>query len=310
MHPTQHLVAPAYPTMGGLPAALPVPPEARPVALDTPKVHHVPAWAGFSDPQRLSFLRKIVDHAGRDPRIATLTVKILREASVEPRQYKSQAAAILKWVQNNIYYVNEPGERLQDPLYTLRVGYGDCDDLAILLASMFESVRMSWKFVLSGVDKRTGEKVRYIEGNGAPSPTAQWSHIYVMVGWPPFRPTKWEYAEPTLKRAPLGWDVVGFGSKGPMIMPEMQLAGSTPVVAGSVAAAETNDNEDGSKEPAIFSRTFFRQVVRAVTIGVSTAVLTSVVLKAFPALRSNTPSTRRNYNRRRIGRALEVVTYR
>jgi hypothetical protein len=101
--------------------------------LDNPKVHHVPAWSGYSDPQRLAFLRTIVVHAGRDPRIATLAVQILREAGVEPRNYAAQSAALLKWVQQRIYYVNEPGERLQDPLYTLKVGYGDCFPAETLL---------------------------------------------------------------------------------------------------------------------------------------------------------------------------------
>jgi hypothetical protein len=305
MHPSLYPVAPV--TMNGLPSALPVPPEARPVPLDTPKVHHIPAWGGFSDPQRLAFLRRIVNHAGRDPRIATLAVKILRESGVEPRDYKGQSAALLRWVQDHIYYVNEPGERLQDPLYTLRVGYGDCDDLAILLASLYESVRLGWRFVISGIDSASGRKVRYEEGQGSPLPTGQWSHIYVKVGWPPFQPQRWEYAEPTLRRAPLGWDVVGTGT-GKAILPEMRSYAGAPTaaVAGSVAAAESS--ESGDKDP-IFSAAFGKQVVRSVTIGVATAVLTSAIFTMFPALRGNSPKTHRNYQQRRAGRALAVSTY-
>lgn len=298
MHPTLQPVAPV-----ALPAALPIPPEARAVPLDTPKVHHLPSWSGMSDPQRLAFLRRIVLHAGRDPRIATLAVKIMREAGAEPRQYKSQAAVILKWVQRNIYYVNEPGERLQDPLYTLRVGYGDCDDMALVLASLYESLRMPWKFVLSGVMPKTGEKVRYEEGSGAPTPGAMWSHIYLKVGWPPFKPGKWEYAEPTLKSAPLGWDVVS--AHGPAAIPEMQYAGSGAVQAGAATAAASSEDHD---EFDLFGATFWRQVTKAVTIGVATTVLSSVVLKTFfPSVRENKP--RRNYRRERAGRALAVTTY-
>jgi len=296
MHPTLQPVVPV-----SLSNALPVPPEARPVPLDTPKVHHLPSWAGMSDPQRLAFLRRIVSHAGRDPRIATLAVKIMREAGVEPRSYKQQAAAILKWVQRNIYYVNEPGERLQDPLYTLRVGYGDCDDMALLLASLYESLRLPWKFVLSGVMPRTKEKVRYEEGSGAPAPNAMWSHIYLKVGWPPFTPSKWEYAEPTLKSAPLGWDVVS--AHGPAAIPEMQLAGGTVQAGAAAAAASASDDDDD----ALFGGHFWRQVTKAVAIGVATTVLSSVVLKTFfPSVREN---ARANYRRERAGRALAVTTY-
>jgi hypothetical protein len=76
----------------------------------------------------MDVISKIAETAGRDPRIATFAVKILREAGVKPREYKKQAAALLAWVQDpkNFYYVNEPDERLQEPLYSLKVRYGDC----------------------------------------------------------------------------------------------------------------------------------------------------------------------------------------
>jgi hypothetical protein len=172
---------------------------------DTVKAYHIPDWKKLSEPQRMKYLREITLKAGRDPRIATLAVKICKDANCEPREYRKQAAAILKWVQHNIYYVNEPGERLQDPIYTLRVGYGDCDDMAMLLAALYESLRLPWRFVLSGKSEN-GQIIRWIEGT--PFRRAAYSHIYVVVGWPAFRPKVWAYAEPTLRRVGLGWDVV------------------------------------------------------------------------------------------------------
>jgi len=96
------------------------------LAASQPKVYHMPQWDGYGDPKRLDVISRIAESRGRDPQIATLAVNILRKSGVKPRQFKKQAAALLKWVQDHIYYVNEPGERLQDPLYTLKVGYGDC----------------------------------------------------------------------------------------------------------------------------------------------------------------------------------------
>jgi len=174
------------------------------LSLDSPKVYHIPQWDYKDDKQKLAVIRKIVEQYGRDPRVTTTAIRILREEGIQPREYKKQAKAFLEWVQTNLYYVNEPGERLQSPLYTLKVGYGDCDDLAIVLCSFFEAVRLPWKLVISGRYK--GKTIRYQEGDKV-YPRAQYAHIYCMVGNRPFTPTEWYYCEPTLK-AKLGWDVV------------------------------------------------------------------------------------------------------
>jgi len=173
------------------------------------KVHHLPDWAGYDDPQKLAVIRKIAEMRGRDPRIVQKAVSIIKKARVKPRQYKKQAAALLKWVQDpkNIYYVNEAGERLQDPIYTLRQGYGDCDDQIMVLCAFFESIRLPWKLVISGRSRATKKKVRFIEGSEYPQ-NVVWTHIYCMVGTPPFRPDRWYFCECTVQGVPLGWDVV------------------------------------------------------------------------------------------------------
>jgi hypothetical protein len=173
------------------------------------KVYHLKDWHNLSHPERLGVIRQIAMMRGRDPRIAQLALKIFRKYKVRPRQYKQQAAAILKWVQDpkNIYYVNEPGERLQDPIYTIKVGHGDCDDQILALAAILESVGLPWKLVLSGRDQTTGQKIRYIEGDPIPA-NCTWAHIYGMVGDKPFRPATWYFTEPTVEGVPLGWDVI------------------------------------------------------------------------------------------------------
>lgn len=183
------------------------------------KVYHLPDWHSLSHPERLAVIRQIAMMRGRDPRIAKLALKIFKKAGARPRQYKKQAAAILRWVQDpkNIYYVNEPGERLQDPIYTIKVGHADCDDQVLVLGALFESVGLPWKLVLSGRDKATGNKIRYIEGHPVP-PNSTWAHIYAMVGDRPFRASKWYFAEPTVEGVPLGWDVV---SGDASYLPEM-----------------------------------------------------------------------------------------
>ena len=107
----------------------------KPLESGTPKVMDLPAFDGYSDPKKLDVISRIAEQAGRDPQLATVAVNILRQYRVPSRDYRGQAAALLKWVQQNIYYVNEPDERLQDPFYTLKVKYGDCFPASTLLLS-------------------------------------------------------------------------------------------------------------------------------------------------------------------------------
>tara|TARA_R110002012_G_scaffold91307_1_gene222430 strand:- start:465 stop:1160 length:696 start_codon:yes stop_codon:yes gene_type:complete len=178
----------------------------------------------------MKFLRDVAQNSGRDPRVAHLAVQILQEAHVPPRQYKEQAEALLNWVQRNIYYVNEPNERLQDPLYTVKVGYGDCDDMVLLLAALFHSIRLDFRFVLSGRNK--GKLSRWIEGER--EPVGQWTHIYLMVGWPVFKPTTWAFCEPTIPSAKLGWDIIQAKSGSAPMLPELGDLGNAAITYNQV----------------------------------------------------------------------------
>ena len=187
------------------------------VDLTSPKHHDIkvwnfPNWSKSSPSERMAVLRRISTVSGRNPKMATLAVGILRQNNVKPRDYKKQAAVLLKFVQDEIYYINEPSERLQDPEYTLKVRYGDCDDMILLYHALLESINLKWKFVL--VAKEGNKYSRWIEGTPPPLQKKKFAHIYGMVGNHPFSPTKWLYAEPTLK-VPLGWDIVDNGHSMP-----------------------------------------------------------------------------------------------
>ena len=191
----------------------------QPLPIDAPKVFDLPSFDHYQDPKKMDVISKIAENAGRDPRMATVAVGILREAGVKPRDYKGQAAAILKWVQDpkNCFYVNEPDERLQDPFYTLKVKYGDCDDMAILVYALARSIRLPARLVISGIDKR-GKKVRYVQGDKHYPPGVSWAHIYLQIGDRPYGQPVWYFAEPTLQ-VPLGWDVVDNDAS---VLPEMR----------------------------------------------------------------------------------------
>ena len=205
------------------------------------KCYEFKGWRRWSETKRVAKIREITLEYGSDPRVRHAAVTILKSARVPPRGYKNWAAqkALLKWVQKNIYYVNEPGEVLQTPAVTLQLRYADCDDMAILLGSLFHSVRLPFRFVLSGTLKG-GHTVRWVEGHGRPPKGVTWSHIYLCVGNQPFNPTSWKYAEPTLRKAELGWDVVQAGGQ---ILPEMAgpgLSGVGDKESAKIVAAVPN----------------------------------------------------------------------
>jgi hypothetical protein len=252
----------------------------RRLKLEEPKVHHLPHWSKLGEDGKLRVIRKIIHQYGRDPRIASKAVEIVKAAGVPPRDYLGQQQALLQWVQENIYYVNEPGERLQSPLYTLKVGYGDCDDMVIVLASFLESMRFSWKLVISGPAKAGNNVIRFVEGeNPAKLKLARWSHIYLMVGDKPFKPGNWNYAEPTLRGATLGWDVVNSGGK----LPEFGMTD-----ASQLAVAYSH----GRKSEAGIKFIDWNSVKQAVVTGVLAALVGGMIVDIVRGEKTATKAAR------------------
>jgi hypothetical protein len=173
------------------------------------KVIPVRGWVRRSDRAKVRALRELALRYGGDPHLRGFVVNNVLRGSAEQRDYPKQAAAMLAWVQNNIYYTNEPDEQVQSPWRTIKVRTGDCDDSALSRASMAQSIRLPWKFVLAGKG-RNGKLVRWVEGERPPW-GVQFAHIYVQLGWPPFAPKQWASAEQTVRGAPLGYDVVSDG---------------------------------------------------------------------------------------------------
>lgn len=81
---------------------------------------------------------------------------VLRDGGIsdirKERQARASVALLQHWVRDNIAYVYDPPdvEWLQTPPQTLEVGCGDCDDKAILLSAMLESVGFQTQFLAVG----------------------------------------------------------------------------------------------------------------------------------------------------------------
>lgn len=107
-----------------------------------------------------------------DPRVRQLALAILLDRNVGSHNFLDEDCAIAEFVQKNVRYVRDPNgiEQLHDPVYMIdhiRAGdaQGDCDDQALLLASLLLSIGAQPYFVI----------VRYNRTSGS------FNHIYTCV---------------------------------------------------------------------------------------------------------------------------------
>ena len=117
--------------------------------------------------QEIRLLKAIVNEYKLKPIFRQLAVKIINSFPCQHKNYDCYVYAIAKWIRDNIKYVKDIKgyETLQTPDNTLKIGGGDCDDHALLAATLFESIGMKTYF------KIVGEKGKY-------------KHIYVVVKTP------------------------------------------------------------------------------------------------------------------------------
>jgi hypothetical protein len=204
---------PNVPAMGGRPpiAASPVTLSEGPIVEE--RVFRVRAWGVLSDRARVAKIRRMAEDYGNDPRLRWWVVnEVLRPSGVQPMDFRGQLNAMFTWVQAHIYYTNESTEQIQSPWWTIKHRTGDCDDMALLLASMAVSLGFPFKLAIAGKHKVTGQFVRWIDGEPSAGPV-QFTHIYLFVADVPLDPENatWWAMEPTLRGVPLGYDVTLHG---------------------------------------------------------------------------------------------------
>ncbi len=76
----------------------------------------------------------------RNEQINILSIRTVADSGDDELR---KTAAIFKFVSHEIYYISDPADGIEyakDPIITLLAGGGDCDDQALLLCSMLETV--------------------------------------------------------------------------------------------------------------------------------------------------------------------------
>lgn len=104
--------------------------------------------------QTMYIMRDIVYQSVKDREIKDTAVEIIKD--IEPLNSLEQVKAIFNWIRKKVRYVKDyySIEEIQYPRIMLKnikvkgYAYGDCDDMALLSASMLYSIGMKTRFVV------------------------------------------------------------------------------------------------------------------------------------------------------------------
>lgn len=109
----------------------------------------IPAGAAATR-ETLKHMRQLAQAGKMNFQIRDLANQIT--AGVPAKDWHGEMAACFYYVRNNIRYALDPNdlEVIQAPAQTLQLGYGDCDDMSILLATLLESIGHLCAFMALG----------------------------------------------------------------------------------------------------------------------------------------------------------------
>ena len=132
-------------------------------------------------------ITRLIRQGAKDFHVRQTAIDILLRREVRPKDYLGEIKALFEWVQQNVRYTRDTFrlEVLHSARRMLELRAGDCDDMAILLGAMLESIGHPVRLVLSG-----------------PNPLKQdlFTHIYVEV----FHKRRWIPLDATMPH-PMGW---------------------------------------------------------------------------------------------------------
>lgn len=141
---------------------------------------------------RVKIIQDLVWKSVQDPEMRKIALQTTKDCP--ERDGKCEARAIYHFIKSHVRYTGDVGpvkmghdgpteavDLYQSARRTLEIGGGDCDDQAILAATLLALNGMSAKLRIT-----------------KPRKDAEWSHIYVTTGLPKLRPTSWLPIDTTL----------------------------------------------------------------------------------------------------------------
>lgn len=99
----------------------------------------------------LQVMCKLVTRFKTDTGVRALAQQLTRD--LQGKDYTGEIRVLQNFVRDAIRYVRDVRgvETVQEPPYTLKSGSGDCDDKAVLLASLLESIGFRTRFRAVGL---------------------------------------------------------------------------------------------------------------------------------------------------------------
>jgi hypothetical protein len=129
----------------------------------------------------------LIKQGAKNFHVRQTAIDILLQRGVKPKDYLGEIKTLFEWVQQNVRYTKDTFrvEVLHSAKRMLELRAGDCDDMAILLGAMLESIGHPVRLALTG-----------------PDPLRQdlFSHIYLEV----FHKGRWIPLDATMPY-PMGW---------------------------------------------------------------------------------------------------------
>ena len=122
--------------------------------------------------ETVEIMQRVARDRSSHPTVRALALQILNSYGTQSHNYIDESKAIGEYVQSRVQYVKDADgvEQLHDPLTMIDqimrgVARGDCDDMALLIATLLLSIGHTPKFAI----------VKYQRGYNVP-----YSHIYVV----------------------------------------------------------------------------------------------------------------------------------
>jgi hypothetical protein len=129
---------------------------------------------------------RMVESGRADLGVNQTALRIIRAAGVRQKDYAGEITALFRWVRDRIRYVKDPVavELVHNARETIKRGGGDCDDKAVALATLLQSVGHNTRFKV--VATRPGD----------------FHHVLIEVS----HGGRWVPLDPTVERAAPGWE--------------------------------------------------------------------------------------------------------
>lgn len=107
----------------------------------------------------LTWMTRLVREGKTEPEVRSTALSLT--SHLDQKDFVGEVEALFDFVQNKIRYVHDVTdvETVSSPVVLLQDRTGDCDDKAVLLAALLESIGHKTRFVAGGFDRSSIEHV-------------------------------------------------------------------------------------------------------------------------------------------------------